>query len=137
MRSYGTKTSAVGTTRSYVLGNNGVDQLLVGRYRDGDLLFVENVDDGFIPATRQQVFKALQKLKTDTCPFANLPEKRGGFDREKMAEARWVKPKLVLEIAMNEWTPDRHLRHGEFKTLRPELKPQEVSPYPEKKSSLV
>jgi ATP-dependent DNA ligase len=39
------------------------------------------------------------------------------MDREKMQKVRRVKPKIVAEIAFNEWTPDRHL-HAEFKRIR-------------------
>lgn len=116
----------------YVPGSNGVDSILVGRYADGEFMFVEDVDDGFIPATRKQVFNAIKDLKTDECPFANLPEKKGGgrMDKEKMKEVFWVEPKVVVEIAMNEWTPDKHLRHSEFRRLRPDKPLKKVAAYP-------
>jgi bifunctional non-homologous end joining protein LigD len=50
----------------------------------------------------------------------NLPEKKRphAMDREKMETVRWVKPKIVCEIAFNEWTPSGHLRHSKFLRLR-------------------
>ena len=116
----------------YVPSNAGVESILVGRYSGKKFMFVEDVDDGFIPATRREVFKAIQKLKIEECPFDNLPEKKGvgRMDKEKMQEVSWVKPKLVVEIAMNEWTPDNHLRHSEFRRLRSDKTPKSLAPYP-------
>lgn len=116
----------------YTPGNNGVDKILIGKYHHQQLMFVDALDDGFIPATRRQVFKAIEKLTINECPFTNLPEKkgRGRMDNEKMTEVTWVKPKIVVEVAMNEWTPAKHLRHAEFRRLRPDKTTKQVSPYP-------
>jgi ATP-dependent DNA ligase len=40
------------------------------------------------------------------------------MDREKMKTVRWVTPTAIAEIAFNEWTPNRHLRHSKFLRLR-------------------
>lgn len=116
----------------YIPKGKAVDQLIVGKYRGKELIFVASTDDGFVPATRRQVFEAVKRLETDACPFANLPEKRSSrrspMDKEKMSKARWVKPRVVAEIAFNEWTPDGHLRHAEFKTLRDDKRPSDVHP---------
>ena len=65
------------------------------------------------------------------CPFANLPEKHAGrwgqgLTAEKMAECRWLKPVLVGQFEFVEWTPDHHLRHAKFVSLRDDKKPSEV-----------
>jgi DNA ligase D-like protein (predicted ligase) len=121
----------------YVPSSGGVDTILVGKFAGKKLMYVEDVDDGFIPAMRRAVFQAIEKLNTEICPFANLPEKSGKtrwggkrWDAEKMKEARWVKPKIVVEIAMNEWRPEKHLRHSEFRRLRPDKTAQQISKYP-------
>jgi bifunctional non-homologous end joining protein LigD len=105
----------------YIPGNSGLEQLVVGEYQNNRLLFVESVKNGFIPATRREVLKAIEKLEVKDCPFANLPEKRAphSMDAEKMKEVRWVKPKIHCEIAFNERTPHGHLRHSKFLRLRP------------------
>jgi bifunctional non-homologous end joining protein LigD len=115
----------------YIPTGRAIDAIVVGRISSTGLRFAASVDDGFIPATRRDVFKALAGVpQLNECPFVNLPEKRGRhkFDREKMSKTIWVKPQLVVEIAMNEWTPDGHLRHSEFVRLRPELRASDVSP---------
>jgi bifunctional non-homologous end joining protein LigD len=104
----------------YIPGANGIDQLVVGMRRDGALHFVDSVKNGFVPTTRRKVQEAIQKLVTPECPFVNLPEKKRphAMDREKMKTVRWVKPKVIAEIAFNEWTPSGHLRHSKFLRLR-------------------
>ncbi|HEV1287903.1 MAG TPA: hypothetical protein VNU44_21440 [Bryobacteraceae bacterium] len=59
-------------------------------------------------------------LEIAECPFANLPEARGGrwgegLTTEKMKERVWVQPVLVAEVEFVEWTQDGHPRHARFK----------------------
>jgi bifunctional non-homologous end joining protein LigD len=98
----------------------GVDQLVVGAHKDGELHFVDSVKNGFVPTTRRKLQVAIEKLETPICPFVNLPEKKRphAMDREKMRTVKWVKPKVIAEIAFNEWTPSGHLRHSKFLRLR-------------------
>jgi bifunctional non-homologous end joining protein LigD len=117
----------------FIPSGRAVDAIVVGRYAGKHLKFVASVDDGFVPAMRRKVFEALETVpRLSKCPFENLPERTGGhkFDAEKMARSIWVKPKLVVEIAMNEWTRDNHLRHSEFLRLHPDLKISDVASYP-------
>ena len=104
----------------YVPGTHGVDELIIGRAEGRRLLFVDSVRNGFRPATRRLVFKAIEPLRVDKCPFVNLPEKKGvhRMDPEKMREVQWVKPKLIAEVAFNEITSHGHLRHSKFLRLR-------------------
>jgi DNA ligase D-like protein (predicted ligase) len=104
----------------YIPGRYGVEQLVVGEKRDGDFFFVESVKNGFVPSTRQKVFDAIKGKEIPKCPFVNLPEKKGAhrMDREKMATVRWMKPRILAEIAFNERTQAGHLRHSKFLRLR-------------------
>jgi len=104
----------------YIPGRYGIEQLIVGEKRDGDLCFVESVKNGFVPSTRRKVFAAIKGKEIEKCPFVNLPEKKGQYrmDREKMATVRWVLPRTVAEIAFNERTRSGHLRHSKFLRLR-------------------
>lgn len=52
----------------------------------------------------------MMSLETAECPFANLPEPRGGrwgqgLTAAKMKECRWVRPLLVGQVEFAEWTP--------------------------------
>jgi len=37
-----------------------------------------------------------------------------------MKDCRWLKPVIVAQFEFVEWTPDKHLRHSRFVTLRQE-----------------
>jgi ATP-dependent DNA ligase len=72
---------------------------------------------------RDETFPKLKKITTPTCPFSNLPEKKGSrwgesLTVEKMKECRWVKPKLVCQVGFVEWPDAGHLRHCSFIALR-------------------
>jgi ATP-dependent DNA ligase len=64
-------------------------------------------------------------------PVKNLPEKRASqwgesLTAEKMKECRWVKPKLVCQVAFVEWMDAELLRHRTFVAMRDDRKPAEV-----------
>jgi ATP-dependent DNA ligase len=44
-----------------------------------------------------------------------------------MKVLKWVRPKLVAEIAFTEWTRDGHLRHSTFLALRDDKNVREVT----------
>jgi bifunctional non-homologous end joining protein LigD len=115
----------------YVPSNLGVDSLVIGFYRGSDLIYAGRVRAGFVPATRRQVFEQIKHLKTDRCPFANLPEKTAGrwgqgLTAEKMKECVWLKPEAVARIEFLEWTDANHLRHTKFIALRDDKDPRKV-----------
>ena len=105
--------------------------MLVGVYEKKELIFVANVKNGFVPRIRDELFPALKALQITQCPFKNLPEKRASrwgesLTAEKMSQCRWVKPKLVSQIAFVEWTDAGHLRHCTFIGVRDDKKAAEV-----------
>ena len=115
----------------YVPSNLGVDSLVVGFYRGSDLIYAGRVRAGFVPATRRQVYEQIKHLKTDRCPFANLPEKTAGrwgqgLTAEKMKECVWLKPEAMARIEFLEWTDANHLRHTKFIALRDDKDPRKV-----------
>jgi bifunctional non-homologous end joining protein LigD len=115
----------------YVPGARGFDALLVGVYEKKELIFVAKVKNGFVPRIRDEFFPALKALQTVKCPFKNLPEKRSSrwgesLTAEKMDQCRWIKPKLVCQIAFLEWTEAGHLRHCTFVGLRDDQRAAEV-----------
>ncbi len=75
--------------------------------------------------------KRFRELEIAECPFANLPEPRGGrwgqgLTAAKMEERRWLKPERVGQFEFTEWTPDNHLRHSRFVALRDDKKAWDV-----------
>lgn len=105
------------------------DAVIVGYYRNGELIYAAKVRNGFVPRVRREVAKRLKALETDVCPFANLPEKKRtawALTKEEMKKCVWTRPDLVAQIEFTEWTPDGHLRHATFAGLREDKPPQEV-----------
>jgi bifunctional non-homologous end joining protein LigD len=103
----------------YTPGPRTFDTVIFG-YREGErLLYAGRTRNGFTPASREKLWQAFRGLESQECPFANLPEARGGrwgegLTAEKMSECRWLQPRLVAQFEFLEWTPDRHLRHARF-----------------------
>ena len=43
-----------------------------------------------------------------------------------MSECRWLKPEMVGQFELVEWTSDNHLRHSRFIALRDDKRPKKV-----------
>ena len=91
--------------------------LLLGAYRGRDLHFVGKVGTGFSQATLAALAKVFRPLIRSSPPFVNPP-------REK--NVSWLKPRLVAQIAFQEWTADQKLRQPVFLGLRDDKKSSEV-----------
>jgi DNA ligase D-like protein (predicted ligase) len=105
------------------------DALIVGYYEGEKLYYVGKVRNGYVPQVRREVHRKLKGLEIDTCPFANLPEKKRtmwALTGEEMKNCQWLTPELVAQIEFAEWTPDGHLRHSKFVGLREDKEPREV-----------
>jgi bifunctional non-homologous end joining protein LigD len=108
---------------------NPFDAAIVGYYDGDKLLFASKVRAGFVPHVRRELMVKMKPLKTDACPFANLPEKRRtrwALTRKQMKDCVWLKPDLVVQIKFTEWTPDDHLRHAAFAEIRQDKNAHDV-----------
>jgi DNA ligase D-like protein (predicted ligase) len=119
--------------QEFVIGGytpgNPFDALIVGCYEGERLLYAAKVRNGFVPLVRREVATKFKGLETNTCPFANLPEKKRtqwALTKEEMKNCVWLKPRLVAQIEFTEWTPDGHLRHSKFVGLREDKAAREV-----------
>ena len=115
----------------YFPGPHGFDSLIVGYYEGDKLLYVARTRNGFVPASRRQVFSKLKHLVTATCPFVNLPETRRSrfgeeLNVEKIKKAVWLRPEAVAQIEFLEWTEGDRLRHSKFVGLREDKNPRSV-----------
>ncbi len=112
----------------YFPGPHGFDSLIVGYYDGDNLMYVARTRNGFVPASRRQVFSKLKHLVTPSCPFVNLPETRRSrfgeeLNAEKMKKAIWLRPESVAQIEFLEWTEGDRLRHSKFVGLREDKNP--------------
>src|SRR5713226_352090 len=115
----------------YFPGAHGFDSLIVGYYDGEKLMYVARTRNGFVPASRRQVFSKLKHLVTPACPFVNLPETRRSrfgeeLNVEKMKKAVWLRPEAVAQIEFLEWTEGDRLRHSTFVGLRDDKNPRSV-----------
>ena len=90
--------------------------LLLGAYRGRDLVYVGKVGTGFTEAVLEDLAKRLRPLARKTSAFASPPREKG---------AVWVAPRLVAQIAFQEWTADAKLRQPVYLGLRDDKKPAE------------
>jgi bifunctional non-homologous end joining protein LigD len=103
--------------------------LIVGYYEGERLLYVAKVRNGFVPLVRREGASRFKGREIDTCPFANLPERKRtqwALTKEEMSNCVWLRPELVAQIQFTEWTPDNHLRHSRFVGLRDDKDAKEV-----------
>jgi bifunctional non-homologous end joining protein LigD len=115
----------------YTPAPKNFDALVIGYYEKGKLMYAARTRNGFTPTSRVELFKKIKPLETKDCPFANLPEAKGGrwgagLTSVKMAECRWLKAVLIGQFEFVEWTADNHLRHSRFMALRDDKKAQDV-----------
>jgi bifunctional non-homologous end joining protein LigD len=98
----------------------GFGALLLGHYRNGDLVYSGRVGTGFSDQSLRDLVGKLKQRNRATPPFANPPtgaEVRG---------VRWVRPELVGEVEFTEWTDEGLLRHPSFKGLRADKPAREI-----------
>ncbi|MDP5281013.1 DNA ligase D [Sphingomonas sp. DG1-23] len=107
----------VGWTPSAAKGRGFRSLLLAVNGPDG-LVYAGKVGTGFNQATLLDLRERFDKIAVDKAPVkVPRPEARG---------ARWIKPKLVAEIAFSEFTAENVVRHGSFIALREDKKPGEI-----------
>jgi bifunctional non-homologous end joining protein LigD len=116
----------------YKPDNHNFQSLVVGYYEGNMLRFAGRVRAGLTPPHRAAVFTRLGPLSTVKCPFGDLPTSKTshwgeGVTEDDMKVLKWVRPKLVAEIAFTEWTRDGHLRHSTFLGLRQDKNPRDVT----------
>ena len=92
----------------------GIGSLLLA-LPDGDTLtYVGKVGTGFTDRMLDDLLTDLRPLHRTTSPLsADIP-------RPDAADAQWVTPSLVGEVAFGEWTSDGRLRHPVWRGLRPD-----------------
>ena len=94
--------------------------LLVGTFENGELKYRGRVGSGFSGAHLEDLARRMKSLQQKQSPFVTTP-------KSVSRSVRWVRPEMIAEIDFNELTDGGHVRHGVFKGLREDKKPQQVS----------
>ena len=104
-----------------------VGSLLLGTWEGAALVYSGNVGTGWNARTGADLHTRLVKLevKEPTLDVASIQP--GRWSRRTAGAERWVRPELVAEVAFREWTPDGHIRHAVFSSLRFDKPAREVS----------
>jgi len=105
--------------------------ILVGYYKDRDLVFAGKVGTGFTTKSLAALHKKFRDEERAECPFVDLPSKQHGqwvlgITPSMMKKITWINPKFVAEIKFAEWTRDGKLRAPVFMGLREDKRPGEV-----------
>lgn len=97
----------------------GIGALLVGYFDDdGALQYAGKVGTGFGGETSADLRRRLDSMAVRKRPFSGAT----GHD----THAQWAEPRLLCEVAFNEWPEGGSLRHASFKGLREDKQPTEA-----------
>ena len=103
--------------------------LLVGVYEKGKLVYTGKIGTGFNEAGQRDMMKQFKPLQTKTIPFNREPDvnKPSRFRPDPPhADAVWLKPTLVCEVAFREMTDDGVMRHPSFEGMRADKAAKDV-----------
>jgi bifunctional non-homologous end joining protein LigD len=95
--------------------------LMVGVFKDGQLVYTGKVGTGFNIQAQKDMLKQFKPLVTNKPPFNYVPDinKPSRFRPDPPnAVATWLKPKLVCEVSFTEMTSDGIMRHPSFQGMR-------------------
>lgn len=88
----------------------GFGALVLGIYDKGHLQYAGHTGTGFSKKIIENLKPRLDKIAQSESPFA-IPPKTN-------APVTWVQPKLVCQVAFQEWTKDHYMRQPSFIGLR-------------------
>ena len=103
--------------------------LLVGVFKNGKLHYTGKIGTGFTNKLQTHLMGLFTPLIIADSPFASVPDinKPSRFRPDPPhAEAIWLKPELVCEVAYREFTSDGVMRHPSFQGMRNDKSAQSV-----------
>lgn len=95
-----------------------IGALLLGYHDEGQLRAAGSVGTGWSATERRALYQRLAGLQTDKPTVDPASVAPGRWSRRGQGREHWVKPRVVVEVAFGEWTPDGHIRHASFRGVR-------------------
>jgi bifunctional non-homologous end joining protein LigD len=92
--------------------------LVLGYYKDKELVYAGNVGSGFTQQSLKAVFEKIEPLVTKKPVLSDVPKDIG--------QVTWAKPELVCTVKFTSWTGDNRLRAPVFLGLRNDVSADEV-----------
>jgi bifunctional non-homologous end joining protein LigD len=92
--------------------------LVLGIVEGDELKYIGHVGSGFTEKDRKDIREQLVPLAQKECPFTVKPETN--------TPVTWVKPELVCEVALSNWTEEAVMRQPVFLRLREDKAAREV-----------
>lgn len=89
-----------------------VGSLVVGYHVKDKLVYAGRVGSGFSYKVADDLWQRLEKIRIDVPPLAKT------LPADSRRNVRWVRPTLVADIEIRDWTADGIARHAVFKGLR-------------------
>lgn len=110
-RGVGTRTGRIRSLLVGIPGGGGIE--------DGGLEYAGRVGSGFGERQLERLMTMLEPLEQAESPFVQVPA-------ADMSDAVWVRPELVGEIELGDWTSTGVARHPRWRGLRPDKSPEDV-----------
>ncbi len=92
--------------------------LVLGIFEGDELKYIGHVGGGFTEKDRKDIRELLDPLVQKECPFTVRPETN--------TPVTWVKPEMVCEVALSDWTEESVMRQPVFLRLREDKAAREV-----------
>jgi len=116
----------------YKPDSRGAESFLVGYYDKRQLRYAAKLRAGLTPHVRADLLARVMTHPLAKCPFVDLPNAGRarhwgqGISDDDMKTLKWVKPRVVIEVAFVEWSREGLLRHPQFVGVREDKKAVEV-----------
>ena len=99
-------------------GRTYLGALVLGIFEGDELKYIGHVGSGFTEKDRKDIRELLDPLVQKECPFTVRPETN--------TPVTWVKPEMVCEVALSNWTEESVMRQPVFLRLREDKAAREV-----------
>jgi bifunctional non-homologous end joining protein LigD len=97
-----------------------IGSLMMGLPEPGGLRYIGQVGTGFTDSQLDALGRLFARVERASTPFL------GSLPNAVTADAHWLEPTIVGEVAFGEWTGDGILRHPSWRGLRPDKSPADI-----------